>query len=108
VTGPINFVLMAAAYSAILHFLKSGKFDLAEYKTPSVRCCLESITRGFLIGLFALAGFIFCILPGLIVQSLYLFPLLLILDKKLTFWEAMEESRKKVQKNLWGFVGFSC
>ncbi|NIM07024.1 MAG: hypothetical protein GTO55_10655 [Armatimonadetes bacterium] len=47
------------------------------------------------------------LVPTSIITALYLFPLLLIVDRKMSFWEAMEKSRKKVQADLFGFFGFT-
>ncbi len=61
---------------------------------------------GILVCIFTILGLAFCIVPGIIVGSLYLFPLLLVIDRRMSFWDAMEESRKKVQPDLLGFIGF--
>ena len=43
----------------------------------------------------------------LVIHTLYLFPFLLIVDRKLPFWQALETSRKRVQQNFGGFLFFS-
>jgi len=51
-------------------------------------------------------GLIILIIPGLIISSLFMFTIPLIVEKKLSFWNAMEESRKVVQKDLPNFLVF--
>jgi uncharacterized membrane protein len=51
-------------------------------------------------------GFIFLILPGVFLMVCYLFPSMLIIDRRLDFWPAMELSRKTVQAQWFGFFVF--
>ena len=53
-----------------------------------------------------LLGFILLIIPGLYLLTSYLFAPLLVLDRKLDFWPAMEMSRKTVQPQFFGFFVF--
>jgi GYF domain 2 len=51
-------------------------------------------------------GFVFCILPGIyLLIAWHLFTPLLILDKRLDFWAAMELSRKVVTHHWWQAFG---
>ncbi len=52
-------------------------------------------------------GFLFCLAPGVYLMAIWmLFPALLIMDKGMEFWPAMELSRKVVQRHPWAFVWF--
>jgi hypothetical protein len=58
------------------------------------------------ISLLTCLGFVLCILPGIyLFVAWWLFTSLLILDKKLDFWPAMELSRKVVHKHWWQVFG---
>jgi len=63
---------------------------------------------GFLVpALLIGVGLLLCFLPGIYLAVAWQFALLLILDKKLDFWPAMEVSRKVITKNWWGFLGLA-
>lgn len=53
--------------------------------------------------LFVVLGLILLIIPGIYLAVSYVFVALLIVDKKLSVWEAMELSRKTVTKNWLDF-----
>ena len=59
-----------------------------------------AVISNILITIFAAIGFIFCILPGIVIYALYMFAPLYILEEKKDFWEAMEASRKLVMENI--------
>jgi hypothetical protein len=50
-------------------------------------------------------GLLLCVLPGVYLMAIWmLFPALLIMDKKMDFWPAMELSRKMVNKHFWPVI----
>jgi len=59
-----------------------------------------------LMGVFGVLGLLFCLLPGIYLLVAWHFTLVLVIDKKLDFWPAMELSRKMVNKHWWGIFGF--
>ena len=54
----------------------------------------------------ACLGSLLLILPGLVVAAVYMFTLPMIVDKRLSFWEAMEASRRAVWKKWFPFTLF--
>jgi len=97
---------MGAIYAVTMHCMKTGKIDLNRLQ-DGFQPFVQLMVAGILVGVFCAAGFIFCIVPGIILSAMYTFPILLILDRKLEFWDAMEVSRKRVQEDLGGFVIFT-
>lgn len=63
-----------------------------------------------LISIATQIGLLLCILPGLLIQILYLPVFLYMADRQLGFWGAMESSRRTVQSNLlqWITLGIMC
>ncbi|MDD3179098.1 MAG: DUF4339 domain-containing protein [Opitutaceae bacterium] len=55
--------------------------------------------------LLILAGFLLLILPGIYLAVAYMFTYLLIFDKKLEFWTAMEVSRRVITAHWWQMFG---
>ncbi len=68
---------------------------------------VAAVLADILITVFVGLGYIFLIIPGIVIFALYMFTFPLILDKKMDFWEAMETSRKMVLKNVVEFSIFS-
>ncbi len=99
--GPVQ----AAALAVALHYARTRQFDWNRVQevTPVF---VPTMLVGILVAAFCLLGWVFLVVPGLVVMGLYLFPLLLVVDRKLPFWEAMEESRRKAQEDTVGFLGF--
>jgi hypothetical protein len=74
----------------------------AGFSMAFVPLLLGGIVMQVLIGI----GLLLCILPGIyLAVSWYFFTALLILDKKLDFWPAMELSRRVVTMHWWKFFG---
>jgi len=63
---------------------------------------LLSVVSAILI----ILGFILLIIPGIFLMVCYLFPSMLIIDRRLDFWPAMELSRRTVQTQWFGFFVF--
>ena len=58
--------------------------------------------------LLVILGIVLCILPGIYLSiSWMFFTPLIILDKRLDFWQAMELSRKVVTRHWWQVFGFA-
>ncbi|MEW6659829.1 MAG: hypothetical protein AB1424_14315 [Thermodesulfobacteriota bacterium] len=56
--------------------------------------------------LLIILGFIFLVLPGIYLLVCYLFASMLVIDRRLDFWPAMELSRRTVQSQWFGFFIF--
>jgi uncharacterized membrane protein len=67
---------------------------------------LPSFVAALLIGIFAFIGFLLCVIPGLVVASMYKFTYLFILDKRMDFWPAMQASHDVVKNDYFGFAMF--
>jgi len=67
---------------------------------------LPAFVATLLIGIFVFIGTMLCVIPGLVVASMYKFTYLFILDKKMDFWPAMEASHSVVKNDYFGFTMF--
>ncbi|MBV8732377.1 MAG: zinc-ribbon domain-containing protein [Acidobacteriia bacterium] len=67
---------------------------------------LPTLVATVLIGVFTFIGFLFLVIPGLIVAAMYKFTYLFIVDKRMGFWQAMQASHAVVRKDYFGFVMF--
>jgi uncharacterized membrane protein len=67
---------------------------------------LPSFVAALLIAIFVGFGILLCIIPGLVVASMYKFTYLFILDKRMDFWPAMQASHAVVKNDYFGFTLF--
>ena len=67
---------------------------------------VPALVASLLISLFTMIGTIFCIIPGLVVASMYKFTYLFIFDKRMDFWPAMQASHAVVRNDYVGFTLF--
>lgn len=102
IIGPV----LAGVYAASLTGVTTGRVDLNRIQ-DGFRSFVQTMLAGILITIFTAFGLALLIIPGIIIAAVYLFALLLIVDRKMPFWDAMEESRKKVQQDIVGFFGFA-
>lgn len=63
---------------------------------------LVSVVSGLFIGL----GLVLLVLPGIFLMTCYLFASIIIVDRRLDFWPAMELSRQTVQTQWFGYFVF--
>jgi len=104
----LNFVLSAGLDWMFLKLARGQKAELGDafagFSLAFVPLLLFSLVGQLLTGL----GFVFCILPGIYLAVAWcMFTGLLIIDKRLDFWPAMELSRKVVTHHWWTLFGFA-
>lgn len=59
------------------------------------------VLTGLVVCLMTLAGFILLILPGIYLAVAYAFAYMLVIDRKMEFWAAMEVSRRVITAQWW-------
>ena len=120
-----NFILMTVIALALIcvgHFvvagpLMCGLFIAARRRMQESRTEITDVFAGFhhfldafliciISSVFLFVGFVLLIFPVFIVAALYLFPYLFVVDRNLSFWDALEASRKAVLRDLIGHVLF--
>jgi uncharacterized membrane protein len=67
---------------------------------------IPTLVASILIGIFVFVGFLFLIIPGLVIAAMYKFTYLFIVDKRMDFWPAMQASHDVVRKDYFGFTMF--
>jgi hypothetical protein len=103
ITGPL-------AGGWMWYFLKKIRGQRAEigdafagFTLAFVQLMLAGLVTSVLAGI----GLLLCLLPGIYLLVAWYFTFLLVVDKGLGFWEAMEVSRKVVSQRWWSFFGFA-
>src|SRR6266571_1825278 len=67
---------------------------------------VDLFLAGFITFLLTLLGFFCLILPGIYLAVAWMFTSILVIDKRLDFWSAMELSRRMVTKHWFKVFGF--
>jgi hypothetical protein len=67
---------------------------------------LPAMVAGILVSLFGSIGFALCLVPGLFVLAALQFPFLLIVDKGMDFWPAIETSFEAAKRDWVGYIVF--
>lgn len=111
-TGLLPFVyqvFLAPVLSAGLYIVA---FQIARQRSPEFGDFFRGFNRYlpiFLVslvsGLLIVLGTIILIIPGIYLAVSYLFSVLFVIDKNMSFWSAMETSRRLVSKKWFSFFG---
>src|SRR5436853_638148 len=84
---------------------------MADDTTPSsgARSVEDILPRGCtVVGLLLIViGLAFLVLPGIYLLVAYTFSYLLIVDRRMGVWQALEGSRRVVNKHWWGVFGLT-
>jgi hypothetical protein len=101
------YVLFGGLYWMLLKLLRHGRAELEDAFAGFSAAFVPLMLFSIVYQLLASIGLLLCILPGIyliVVWSPY--ASLLIMDKRLDFWPAMEASRKVVSQHWWQMFGF--
>jgi hypothetical protein len=97
--------LMVGFHFACMRKIVSGRLDVADI-FKGFNFFVPAFLAMVVISVFTFLGFLFCIIPGLVLVAMYQFTYLFIFDKKLEFWPAMQASHELVKKDYFGFTLF--
>lgn len=102
----LNYVLFGGLDWLFLKLIRGQKAEVGDafagFSLAFVPLMLFSLVSQLLTGI----GLLLCLLPGIyLIVAWQLFTALLILDKHLDFWPAMELSRKVVTRHWWQVFG---
>lgn len=105
----LTFILspiISCGYFYIVFKKMRGEEINAKDLLEGLKFFLPAFIANAIIVVLTIIGLIILIIPGLVISSLFMFTFPLIIDKKMNFWQAMEGSRKVVQKDLPNFIIF--
>jgi uncharacterized membrane protein len=98
--------LLCGYFLIIRHLDKTGEFDLKKL-WEGFNFFLPGMLAWIVIGVFTSVGAMLCLIPGIVVSAVYIFTYLFIIDKGLSFWDAMEASRRLVFPEIIRFSIFT-
>ncbi len=101
VAGP----LLAGMFIAVRRKMLEGRVEIGDL-FAGFALFIDSVLVFIVSSVFSMIGLIFCIFPAFIVTALYLYPYLYVVDRKESFWDAMEASRRLAAQHLGGYFLF--
>lgn len=109
VSGAVPFILqgpmiLGLQYS-IMRRMFVGRTEVGDV-FKGFNYFVPAMVAGILYSVFSSIGFALCLIPGLFVVAALQFPFLLILDKGMDFWPAMEASMEAAKRDWGGYIVF--
>jgi hypothetical protein len=102
----LGFVFLGGLDWVFLKRVRGQRADMADAFSGFSLAFVPLLLAGLVVQVLTVAGLILCILPGVYLFVIWWgFVPLLILDKKMDFWPAMELSRKVVHHQGWQVFG---
>ncbi len=108
--GPLLFtyVLLGGLDWMFLKLVRGQPVELADIFAGFSRSFVPLMVFSLVCQLLLFVGLLLLILPAFYVMVVWmLFPALLIMDKQLDFWPAMEVSRRVAQRHFWPLLGLT-
>lgn len=103
-----NYVLLGGLDWMFLKLARGQKAELADAFVGFGPMFVPLMLFSLVGQLLTILGLVLCIIPGVYAMVVWLlFPTLLILDKGMDFWPAMELSRKVVHRHFWPVFGLA-
>ncbi len=110
ILGPIVSMLLGGVLNGGLYYLylkvKRGEpATVGDAFAGFSLAFVPLMLAGLISGLLTAVGLVCCLVPGIYLGVAWIFTLLLVVDRKLDFWPAMELSRKVVTRHWWVIFG---
>jgi uncharacterized membrane protein len=101
--APVNYVATAGLLNYYLRLIRKQPATMGDAFAGFTTEFVPLVLLGLVSSLLALVGYALCVLPGIYLAVAWWFALPLVIDRHLGFWDAMEISRKVVNKH-WFYV----
>jgi hypothetical protein len=105
ITPLFGGVFGAGFYYYLLRKVRGLPTTIGDLFAGFTKAFLTLIAVGLLTSIFVTVGFVCLVLPGIYLIVSYVFTQILVVDKGLGFWEAMETSRRVITRQWWRVLG---
>lgn len=103
---PFSSVLLGGLFRYYLKLIRGQPAGIGDAFSGFTNGFTQLALLGLVQGLLVLVGLLLCVLPGIYLSVAWCFCSLLVADKGMDFWPAMEFSRKIVTKHWFIVLGF--
>jgi hypothetical protein len=106
ILGPLfEGSLIGGWYYYFLRKIRGETTSLGDAFAGFTRAFGALVATGILVTTFTFAGLLLLVLPGIYLIVAYSFAYILATDKRLSFWDAMETSRRTITRQWWRVLG---
>jgi hypothetical protein len=98
-------VLSGGLYYYFLRKVRGLPTTIGDLFAGFTKAFVTLIVAGLLVSIFVTVGMICLVLPGIYLVISYVFTQILVVDKGLGFWKAMETSRTIITRQWWRILG---
>jgi hypothetical protein len=98
-SAPVYLVLMAGLMKYFLNLIRGEPATIGDAFSGFGPAIGQLFLLGLVTNLLVMIGYVLCIIPGIFLQVAWLFAVVLVIDRRMNFWDAMELSRKMVCKH---------
>jgi hypothetical protein len=103
--APVRAVLFGGLFYYFLKLIRGESGELADAFSGFSRALGPLILLGIVKGVLTGVGLLLCLLPGIYLAVAWTFSVVLTIDRRLPFWDAMELSRKVVSRHWFTILG---
>lgn len=100
----VSIILTAGYYIVAIKIAKGKRWEFIDF-FEGFRKFMPIILVNLLAFILIFIGYILLIIPGIYLSISYYFTLLFVIEYRFSFWQALEASRKVVDKKWWAFFG---
>jgi len=104
--APVYMILIAGLNKFFLKLIRGEQAWVGDAFSGFGPMTGQLILLGLVANTLCLIGYALCVIPGIFLQVAWLFSVVLVIDRQMDFWDAMELSRKMVCKHWWLVFGF--
>lgn len=104
-SGPVQMLFMGGLYRYYLKLMRGESAEFGDAFSGFNVAPVQLLLLGLVQSLLILLGFALCILPGIYFSVAWCFAVVLVIDKRMDFWPAMELSRKVVSRHWFVVFG---
>lgn len=105
IAAPFQFVLFGGLYKYYINLIRGERAGMAEAFSGFTEAFSQLAILGFVTNLVVLIGTALCFLPGIYLMIALIFSVPLVMDKGLTWQEAMKTSMTMVNKHWFVIFG---
>jgi len=96
---PVQTVFVGGLFVYYLRLIRGHEAGLSDAFSGFTHALVPLALLGIVQGVLALLGFAACLIPGIYLSICWIFAMPLVVDRQLSFWEAMELSRNVVSRH---------